>query len=63
MPLTPTPTKPAARAGATDPGGPAICIRCQGAGTVETVTFGVGTHEVRCPGVDGDYSCDGGFVR
>jgi hypothetical protein len=60
--MAPTTTTPVA-APATDPGEPAICIRCQGIGTIEVCTFGVGLHEVRCPGVDDAYDCDGGFIR
>lgn len=47
----------------TDPGEPAICIRCQGLGVLEVCSYAVGTHEVRCPGPDDNYSCDGGFIR
>lgn len=52
-----------ATATAGDPGEPALCIRCQGSGVIETCTFGVGVHEVVCPGIDDTYDCDGGFVR
>lgn len=57
---TPSPTPPAP----ADSPEPAICTRCWGVGLVETCTFGVGLHEVRCPGVDDDDgSCDDGIVR
>lgn len=38
------------------------CTECNGEGTVETCTFGVGLHDVRCPGEDQSGNCDDGLV-
>lgn len=43
----------------TAPPEPRACTRCNGAGTIEQCTFGIGLHEVRCPGENDTYDCDG----
>lgn len=38
------------------------CTRCGGAGEVEHFQYGVGIYDVRCPGPNDEYNCDGGRI-
>lgn len=61
MSVKTTPADPPSVAPGNEPSS-RTCTRCGGAGEVEHCQYGVGIYDVRCPGPNDAYDCDGGVI-